>query len=222
MLYEDGIRDLDMETLVELWQMPGMAGEITAETERILQGACGRKVKEHKELTGTYFETLCEAEKKGKEPLSFFWFELTRTMEEHWTVTDIKPHLPLYFPLYSLLPRDTIEELAGHPVDPRKVYRGDGRGVMKLKMEIRFVRITTFHIVGVIHLLEDGWFTRNAKKHDGRGENIIETDQAFRTYFYYAQRHTEKSAAFMKDFIRQWLSAREDQEDQSNKQGEDS
>lgn len=215
MWYEEGIKDMDLDMLGKLWQVQGMDKEIKAEAARILKGGAGRKVKEHKAKVKKYYNSLYLSESEGKEPLTFFWFELMRLKEGRWGGAYIHPRLPPYFPIYSILQRDTIEEMANHPVDPEEIYRLVGRGIFRMKTDIRFIRISAFRIVGVIELLEDGWYTRNAKKHDGRGECVLQTDQAFKIFYYYAFRFPQKSADFMTDFIHRWLDSQQEQGEQS-------
>jgi hypothetical protein len=105
-----------------------------------------------------YYKVRRKEKKAGKQSyMDLYWFELGKFEENDWGLTAISPWPPLLRPHFTIMPQDIIDRIAAFQVKFGRVVTWEGECSRYLKkiFTIKFVKLSTTHIVGVVRETSD-------------------------------------------------------------------
>ncbi len=213
MKYKDAITDIDIKKLIGLWHVPEVEEAIVSETQRLLEGKCGRQIEKFKRTKQSFHKTLFSGVVQGIEG-PFFWFELIRYKDFEWRIVHIEPMPPPETPPYLILPWDIIDELTQHPAKPDLVVEKSIQNAEKGRTDLRFVRYSNFHLFGTVNIInsvppvaDSGAGENRQEKEKDQQPAVVklssDTDigQVYRKIHHYLDKYPQDCEEFIRRFL---------------------
>ncbi|MCP4157051.1 MAG: hypothetical protein GY757_55575 [bacterium] len=153
-------KEIDLDEFMTLFHVPEVKEILFYELEKLREGYVKKRIDAYYKKKDDHFKEMMG------EPMSYavagvarmfnptpFWFEISRSSENRWTIISMTPTPPDVKTVCEILPRDIIDEIVVEsPVDVDKVEEITGMFSPTLykHYDIKFVKASSNHIYGTV------------------------------------------------------------------------
>jgi hypothetical protein len=206
MVLNDERKDVNIYEMIKMIHYPEMNRLLNLKLQEYKNGEFKKCIDEYDQKKEYYCKSLCrdtwdQEQKSGKKiypPL--YWFELTKYKENDWSMTIIDPWPPKYMPYYAILPTDIISRMTEALIDQNKLITWNAAysKSMNKKVDVKFVRFATNHIIGSVRENFNGFSEEEAEKKVTYEGNL---DMTYKLFFLLLERHPDLVNTFVKEFV---------------------